>query len=114
MHEAHLARDILGAILSRLPPGEALRIQRVYGTVAETESLSAQSLGLHFAAVARGGPAEGADLELKLVHVEARCNACGGVYAPEHHLTLCPACGSTDGTVLGQTGLFIDRIDVGP
>ena len=33
-------------------------------------------------------------------------------YLPEHHLTLCTHCGSTEGTLLGQPGLGIDEIDV--
>ena len=94
MHEASLARGILQAVLAEVPPGH--RVRAVRGWAAETESLSADSLGLHFTGMAMGTPAEGAELKLELTHVAARCSGCGHEYLPEHLLTLCPACGSTD------------------
>jgi hydrogenase nickel incorporation protein HypA/HybF len=55
---------------------------------------------------------DGARLELELAHVRARCHACGQVYLPDHHLLLCPGCGSTEGEVLGESALRIDSMDV--
>ncbi len=112
MHESSLARQMLDTVLHRAFLDEASRIRLVRGWVAETESLSPESLSFHFAAHARGTCAEGARLQLELIHVEARCRACGRTYAPEHHLLLCPVCGSTDGEQLGQTGLAVTAIEV--
>jgi hydrogenase nickel incorporation protein HypA/HybF len=112
MHETSLARQVLDAVLQRAETDGASRVREVRGWVAETESLSPESLALHFAAHARGTKAEGAKLLLELIHVEARCRACGHTYAPEHHLLLCPACGSTDGEELRQTGLAVTSIEV--
>ncbi len=108
MHEASLARGILEAVLAK---AGGARVRVVRGRLAETEALSAESLGMHFAGMAQGTPAEGAALELELVHVAARC-VCGEEYLPEHHLTLCPVCGSIEGELLGETGLWIDSIEV--
>ena len=112
MHESTLARQILDAVLERASSAAAQRVRAVRGWIAETEALSPQSLDFHFSAHARGTPAEGARLELRLIHIEARCRACGTNYAPEHHLLLCPSCGSTDGEELGQTGLGIEALEV--
>lgn len=112
MHESSLARQVLDAVLDRAEREEFGRIHAVRGWVAETESLSAESLAFHFAAFARGTRADGAQLHLRVVHVEARCLGCGSVYAPEHHLLLCPQCGSSDGELLGRTGLGIDALEV--
>ncbi|KFE67065.1 hydrogenase maturation nickel metallochaperone HypA [Hyalangium minutum] len=112
MHETSLARQMLDAVLQRAKAHGASRVREVRGWVAETESLSPDSLSFHFAAHARGTKAEGARLLLELIHVEARCRACNRTYAPEHHLLLCPACGSTDGEQLRQTGLAVTSIDV--
>lgn len=112
MHETSLARQVLDAVLQRAERHGASRVRAVRGWVAETESLSPESLSFHFSAHARGTKAEGARLLLNLIHVEARCQACGRTYAPEHHLLLCPGCGSTDGKVLQQTGLAVTSIDV--
>lgn len=112
MHESTLARQVLDTVLQRAVSGGASRVRVVKGWVAETESLSADSLAFHFTAHARGTSAEGARLLLDLIHVEARCRTCGRTYAPEHHLLLCPGCGSTDGEQLGQTGLAVTSIEV--
>jgi hydrogenase nickel incorporation protein HypA/HybF len=115
MHESSLARQLLEVVLARAGAAEAPKVQRVRavrGWVAETETLSRESLAFHFAAHARGTAAEGSALELRLVHIEARCRACGQCYAPEHHLLLCPGCGSTEGELLGQPGLGIEALEV--
>jgi hydrogenase nickel incorporation protein HypA/HybF len=112
MHESSLARQVLAAVLDRARREGATRIRAIRGWIAETEALSPESVRFHFDLLAKGTPAEGAELTLTLLHVSARCGACGSVYAPDHHVLLCPACSSTDGELLGQTGLGIDAMDV--
>lgn len=112
MHEAALARQIVAVVVERAARDGAACVRVVRGWVGETETLSADSLALHFAAAARGTAADGARLELVLEHVEARCRACDTVYAPEHHLLVCPSCGGADAELLGRVGLGIDAIEV--
>ncbi len=101
-------------MLERAAREPAVRVRVVRGWVSETEALSPDSLALHFAAHARGTPAEGARLELECLRVEARCGSCGQVYAPEHHLLLCPACGGQEAALLGRVGLGVDALEVEP
>jgi len=110
MHEASLARGILSAVLDLVGPGDRIRVIR--GWLAETEALDPLSIRMHFLGMARGTAAEGAKLELMLTHVAARCLDCAKEYLPEHHLTLCPDCGSTDANLVGEVGLGIEDIDV--
>jgi len=112
MHESSLSRQLLAAVLEHADAAGVERVLRVRAWLAETESLDAGALDFHFRALARGTLAERAQLDLRLLHTQARCNACGEVYAPEHHLTLCPVCGATEATLLGETGLGIESIDV--
>ena len=124
MHESSLARKILELSLAEAAraggtsgPGGLgglgeVRVDVVRGRVAETETLSREALELHFHAHAAGTPAAHARLEIELVHVAARCRACGATYLPEHHVLLCMRCGSTDGEELGATGLWIESIEV--
>ena len=112
MHESTLARALLGATLARAKAEGARRVVRVAGWVAETEALSRDSLALHFGALARGTLAEGAVLELRLLHVRARCRACATEFAPDAHVLLCPQCGALEADVLGSTGLGLDALDV--
>ena len=71
----------------------------------------AGSLDASFAG-SEGTAAAGASLDLDVEHVRARCRDCGHVWAPEHHLTLCEACGSVEGELLGRTGLGITDLEV--
>lgn len=112
MHEASLARALLGATLDRATREGARRVLRVAGWIAETEPLSRDSIALHFGALARGTLADGAVLDLQLLHVEADCRACGTRFAPDAHVLLCPACGATEVDVLGQTGVGLHALDV--
>ena len=107
-----MAKQVLDAVLERTTDAKVARVLCVRGWIAETEALSLESLSFHFAAHARGTPAEGATIELRLIHVEARCKSCGHIYPPEHHLLLCPGCGSTDGQLLGRTGLAVESVEV--
>jgi hydrogenase nickel incorporation protein HypA/HybF len=110
MHEASIARRLLDVVLAAA--GSA-RVYAIRGWVAETEALSRDSLAFQFAAHARGTAAEDARLDLRIVRVDARCRACGDTYAPDHHVLLCPACGATDGELLGETGVGVDAVEVG-
>ena len=112
MHESALAQRILGVVLERAVLERARRVRVVRGWIAETEALAPESLAFHFGARARGTVADGARLELRLVHVEARCRTCGDTYAPEHHVLLCPTCGGSDGDVLAPTGMAIEALEI--
>jgi hydrogenase nickel incorporation protein HypA/HybF len=108
MHESSLAKKLVELVVAAAG-GATVRVVR--GRVAETETLSRDALELHFRAYARGTPAAEARLEVALVHVEARCRACGATYRPEHHVLLCDRCGSSDGEELAATGLWLEAIE---
>lgn len=112
MHESPLAKQVLDAVLARARHGSARRVRVVRGSIAETEGLSPDTLGFHFTAHAVGTPAEGAKLELRLVRVDARCRTCHATYTPEHHILLCPACGSLEADLLGRVGLGIVSLEI--
>lgn len=111
MHEVSLAREILGAVLERVGD-QPVRVREVRGWLAQDEVIALDSLQLHFDRLADGTPAAGARLALEVEHVAARCLDCGQRYLPDHHLTICDACGSTRGELLGRTGLGVTAIEV--
>lgn len=112
MHESSLGRDIVGAVVKKAHEVGATQVRLVRGFVAETEWLNPEAIIFHFHAHARGTVAEGARLELTTSWVEADCTNCGQRYKPDHHVLLCPQCGSTEAELLGETGLRIDTIEV--
>lgn len=111
MHESSLAKRLLEAVVERAGAEGAEQVTSVHGWVADAEALTTEALQFHFNAHAKGTIAETATLELKLVHLEARCNACGEVFAPDH-VVICPSCDSVDCEVLGTPGLGVDEIAI--
>lgn len=112
MHESSLAKQILSMALRAARESGGGRVIRARGAIAETEALSGEAIRMQFEAHARGTEAEGAELDFDLVHVEARCGACGTIYRPEHHVLLCPACGGLEGEELGERGIRLDAIEL--
>ncbi len=112
MHESSLAQNILAVVLQKAEEASARRVIAVKGWVAETEALHPASLDFHFQARAVGTPAEGAKLELRCVHVEAKCTQCATVFLPDHHVLLCSNCGSTAAQLLGPTGVAVETMQV--
>ncbi|MFO0760523.1 MAG: hydrogenase maturation nickel metallochaperone HypA [Byssovorax sp.] len=112
MHEASIARQLVTAAIAQGHKNGARKITRIAGWVAETETLSKESITMQAAAQAVGSIAEGAAIDLDVFHVEARCSTCGEVYRPEHHLLLCPKCGGTDAALLREVGIGVQAIDV--
>ena len=112
MHEASLARHIVSVVLARAARERADRVTAVRGWVAESEALSPEVLKMHFKGHAAGTPAEGARLELRIIHIEGRCRECGEQFPADNHLLICPACNETDIELLGKPGLGIDEIEV--
>lgn len=112
MHESLLAKQIADIALARATVEGARVIRRVDGWVAETEALSVESLRLHFEAATRGTAAAGARLELRVTHVEAECDGCRARYEPEHHILVCPRCGTVGGKLLGKTGVGVEALEV--
>jgi Zn finger protein HypA/HybF involved in hydrogenase expression len=109
MHESSLAKKLLVQALDLVPDG---RIVAVHGWIADTEAMDREALAFHFTAHARDTRAETARLDIRIEHVSACCVQCSERYAPDHQITVCPRCGSTEAQWLGRTGIGIDAIDV--
>ena len=113
MHEAALARQLVAAVLARASrEGHVARVVAIGAWIAESEHLDTESLRLHFAAQAAGTIAAGANLDVRVTAVAARCPACGETFVPDHGVPLCPGCGGADAALLGPTGLGIDTMEV--
>lgn len=112
MHESQLARHVLALVLARADAERAGRVLAVRAHLADPERLGAESLAFHFAAHARGTPAEGARLVVSITRIPARCEACDAVFETNEHVPVCPTCGSLDCAWTTEPGLRIDEMDV--
>ncbi len=107
-----LASQVLSIALEHARASGGGLIRLVRGRVAVFEALTADSLALHFDALARATPAEGARLEFDIVHARVRCRACGAVFYPEQASPTCPRCAAAEVDGVDPTGLWVTGLEV--
>lgn len=117
MHELPIIESILDIALSATPSGALVRrVELAVGALCDAEPAW---LERYFRVAARGGPCEGARLEVRRVPATLRCAACGSLSEFEFRLGMtaagrlsCPACGSAEVVVEGGTDYRLERIEV--
>jgi hydrogenase nickel incorporation protein HypA/HybF len=109
MHELSIAEAVLGIASAH---ADGRRIARVELRVGHLRQVVPDALTFAFELVARGTPAEGAELAIEVVPAEGRCRACTTV-APLDGLPLrCPACGGLDLDLLRGEELLVDFLEL--
>ena len=113
MHEAPIAEGILDVAMDARGrrTGRIARVTVVIGVLAGVEG---ESLRMYFAQLARGTPAEGAVLDIRLAMAKLICTRCelsvdydgaGGL------AVLCSRCGAVN-RLRGGNELYVDSIEV--
>ena len=111
MHELGLCEDIVAAIEQRAGDRAVARVRVRVGRLHHVhEDAFAQS----FAMAAAGGVADGADAELVLLPVQARCTTCGADSQASELIAACPDCGSFDIELTGGDELVLESIEYRP
>lgn len=113
MHELAIAEELLRIVLQELEPwGAGARVRRVRVRIGQLSGVVPEALRFAFEAIAQGGPAEGASLELEEVPFRVRCGACGAEGAPEGPFLLCPRCGGPQVEVISGRELELASMEV--
>ncbi|HYZ56684.1 MAG TPA: hydrogenase maturation nickel metallochaperone HypA [Streptosporangiaceae bacterium] len=108
MHELAIAEGLVDAVTERLP---GTRIASVRLEIGALSGVVADSLRFCFDLAAEGTPLEGARLEITEPPARCECRACGGDFAPDSPIVLCP-CGSADVAVVSGQQLTITSVKV--
>lgn len=116
MHELSLAYEILRSVDAAAKENGLARVTRVGVVVGKMSSVLPEALAFSFDAIKAEvtswtpGVFAGARLEIEEREVEARCRACGHLFALGQDL-VCPKCGASTLDLAGGTELFIDSFD---
>jgi hydrogenase nickel incorporation protein HypA/HybF len=108
MHELGITRNVV-AIASEAAKGR--RVLKVTLEVGRLSGVMTEAIRFCFDTVAAGTAIDGADLEIREIEGQARCRACGSVYALQTLFTAC-ACGSRDCERLAGEELKIKAIEL--
>jgi hydrogenase nickel incorporation protein HypA/HybF len=113
MHEVALAEGVMSIVEAAAARHAAARVHTVWlelGTLAHVEP---EALRFCFAAVARGGVAAGATLEIERTPGAAWCMPCGGRVALARLGEACPTCGSYQLQVVQGEEMRVKEIGIG-
>lgn len=111
MHEAGAAQAIVGILKAEAEARGATRVSCVRVVAGEAGAYMEESLAFYLGFFAKGSPAEGARLELKLIKPRMRCRSCGLEFERVHFSFACPSCGAeAEVADLGQE-FYIESAD---
>lgn len=94
MHEMSLAEGMLQLVEETARREQAQRVKSIVLEIGQLSSVETSALEFCFAAVAAGGPADGARLVIVDVPGAGRCLSCGRTVVMESLFGVCPDCGS--------------------
>ena len=94
MHEMSLAEGMLQLVEETARREQAQRVKSIVLEIGQLASVETSALEFCFAAVAAGGPADGARLVIIDVPGAGCCLSCGRTVAMESLFGDCPDCGS--------------------
>ena len=111
MHEMSVAYALLRLVEDRARANAMGRVVTVRLKVGKLRGLETRQLVAAFAALAEGGIAEGAAVEVDSVAATARCNACATEWRLAGFRFDCPHCGSLDAKILEGRELYLELFD---
>jgi len=112
MHELSLCEELLNLLLSEAEQSGARRIHRFRLRIGALGCVMQESLLFHFAQLAQGTLAEGAEIELEQVAGRGRCPDCGAESEIEHRFDPCAHCGATGLLLIAGDELRIVEMEV--
>lgn len=115
MHEAGIMDAALDAIRAQAERHQATRVLRVVLRVGALSGADPAALRFAFEALAPGGIAAGALLEIESVPARAHCAACDRDFAASPGFILCcPDCGAGSGDLRAGRELAIALLEFPP
>lgn len=110
MHEMPIAAAIVEQSLAAVAPHGATRIDVIEVEIGRMRQLVPEALQVAFAAVSQGTAAEGAQLTIVEIEMQAACNLCGHTFQPEIGLYVCPRCEQADVRIVAGNDMILKSI----
>jgi hydrogenase nickel incorporation protein HypA/HybF len=109
VHEYGLCESVLGVVQDR---AAGRRVQRVRVRVGALHRVAEPAFEEAFNAVSSGTVAQDAAVDVVLVPVRMRCNACGLESETDDMYAVCSGCGSADVDTEGGDDLMLESIEL--
>ena len=112
MHEMSLAESVLQLVEETAMRENAQPVKLVVLEIGRLSSVEPEAMKFCFEAVAGGGIARGATLEIIDVPGEGWCVACGETVAMDETYAACPRCGGYPLRPTGGTEMRVREIEI--
>jgi hydrogenase nickel incorporation protein HypA/HybF len=113
MRELHAIRAILSRAILKAREDEAAHITRLHLAIGEIAEFDQNAIQRHWDDLSKGTPAEGAQLQFRVITAEVQCMSCFRKYHPENGQMLCPNCGSMGAKILSGEEFYLESIELG-
>jgi hydrogenase nickel incorporation protein HypA/HybF len=110
MRELQHTQNILKKSL--LQAANAKRIKNVHLILGEISELDRDLIEQHWRELAKGTPAEHAQLHFRFSKAEVQCMACFNKYHPQNGEIHCPYCGSYGAKILSGEEFDLESIEL--
>ncbi|MBN1508945.1 MAG: hydrogenase maturation nickel metallochaperone HypA [Sedimentisphaerales bacterium] len=110
MHETAMAQSLVEVISEEARSRRAKPI-RAKMSCGMLNTVNDDVIAFAFEALARGTPCEGMQLQIEHKPLQARCRACGRVFAVDMASVKCPECGADDFELLPDAPLLLEQIE---
>jgi len=112
MHEMSIARNTCEIALAHLPADDASPVKSVKVRIGELAGVVPESLRFCFSIIAGDSRLAGATLITEEIPATADCKTCNKQVSLDFGVFICPACGSTEISILSGTELQIIEIEL--
>ena len=112
MHELAITQNVLEIALRHARQAGAGRVTGIHLVVGQLSSIVDDSVAFYWDFVARGTPAEGAQLAFRRLEARFTCQACGHTFPPQGERWSCPACGSEQVRVTAGEEFYVEAIEI--
>ena len=112
MHELAITQSMLDLVLKQAEEAGSEKIDRINLVIGEMTGVVGRCIQFYFDFLSRDTPAEGAELNFKVIPTTAKCRDCGQEFELEEFDWTCPHCQSNNIEITGGKELFVESIEV--
>jgi len=112
MHEYALTKQIAAVINGAAAAHNAQKVLAAFLVVGENTGVIPESVQMYFDMIARGTPAEGAVLHMRVVRPEMRCPDCGINFVRPRFSFACPVCGTLGNPTEIGNECYVEKVEL--
>ena len=112
MHEMSLAQNILEIVCKTAAQHSALKVTKITIRAGQLRGIVPEQLKFCFEFVAKDSIAEGADLVIHTLPIQARCKRCEALFYVKEYVFKCAECASEELDLVQGMELTVENIEV--